>query len=207
MSLKIFVLLQLILASDSFLTPNHRAVRKPSTQIALFNFGGSAKGGAAKIPGSTKDRDNQAIAAVKAAIQNPRDPRNPLIECEFPALAALNKLGDGSLRSTLEAEDANVAFANKLVNGIAPAPFLGPKVSLIVSSAASNSFIKKAKKVKGAQLYSLRDGLPEVGKEDVCIFLTPSSRNDFQAAKSLAESSASKAVIVVNAFAKVRRSQ
>jgi hypothetical protein len=204
MLLHICLLLLLIVGSNSFSTSNFQVTQRHPTQVALFNFGGAASGGTAKIPSSTNDRDNQAIAAVKAAIQNPRDPRNPLIECEFPALVALNKLGDGSLRSTLEAEDANVAFASKLVKGIAPAPFLGPNVALVVSSSASNSFLKKAQKVKGATLFSLRDGIPEVTKEDVCIFLTPSSRNDYQAAKSLAESCAAKAVVVVNGFAKVR---
>jgi hypothetical protein len=48
--------------------------------------------------------DNQAIKAVKAAISSPRNPSLPVLECEFPPLKALNKLGDGSLRSATEAE-------------------------------------------------------------------------------------------------------
>jgi len=177
--------------------------RQSNTRLSLFNFGSSPSGGAAKIPTSTNDRDNQAISAVKAAIEKPRNPSVPLLECEFPALEALNKLGDGSLRSTLEAEDANIAFVAKLIKGIAPAPFLGPKVSLVVSSAASNSFFAKAKKVSGATLYSLKDGVPDVSSEDVCIFVTPTTRGDYQTATLLAESNKAKAVVLVNCFAKV----
>jgi len=160
-----------------------------STQTYLFNLGGaSSPGSAAKIPSSPKDRDNAAIAAVKAAISKPRNTSCPLIECEFPALSALNKLGDGSLRSSLEAEDANVAFANKLVGGIGT-PIFGPSVSLVMSSSASNAMINKVKKkVKGATVFSSKDGMPEVsGKDNVWIFLTPSSPRDYKAAASLAE--------------------
>ena len=37
-------------------------------------------------------------------MSSPKVSTFPLIECEFPILNALNKLGDGSLRSTKEAE-------------------------------------------------------------------------------------------------------
>jgi len=89
----------------------------------------------------------------------------------------------------LEAEDANVAFANKLVGGIGT-PIFGPSVSLVMSSSVSNAMINKVKKkVKGATVFSAKDGVPEVsGKDNVCIFLTPSSPRDYKAAASLAES-------------------
>ena len=160
-----------------------------SSATQTFLFGGASSGGAAKIPSSTNDRDNAAIAAVNAAIKKPRSSACPLIECEFPALTALNKLGDGSLRSTLEAEEANVKFIAKLINGVSN-PFFGPKVSLVMSSSASNALIGKVqKKVKSATLVSLKEGLPEVqGKDNICVFLTPSSPRDYQAARTLAES-------------------
>lgn len=198
------ILFLIIGLAHSFSNSRSQCTPRSFTQIALFNFGGAASGGAAKIPSSTNDRDNQAINAVKLAIEKPRDSSFPLIECEFPALAALNKLGDGSLRSTIEAENANIAFASKLVNGISP-PLFGPKVTLVISSATSKSFLDKAKKVKGATVCSLKDGLPELSPDDVCVFLTPSSRNDYEAAKSLAGSRAAKAIVVVNGFAKVSR--
>ena len=140
---------------------------------------------------------------MKAAIEKPRNSSVPLLECEFPALEAQNKLGDGSLRSTLEAEDANIAFVTKLIKGLAPAPFLGPKLSLVVSSGASSSFLSKAKKVSGVTLYSLKDGVPDVSSEDVCIFVTPTTRGDYQTATLLADSKKAKAVVLVNCFAKV----
>lgn len=203
--MKWLLLLGLLGSAVSFTASNSRATRRPSaTKAFLFNLG-AASGSTAKIPSSTNDRDNAAIAAVKAAIQKPRDPSCPLIECEFPALTALNKLGDGSLRSSLEAEDANAAFVNKLVGGLSN-PFFGPSVSLVLSSSASNALINKVqKKVKGATLYSLKEGMPDVqGKDSVCIFLTPSSQRDYQAARSLAESGCS--TVVVNASFKDQKS-
>mmetsp|Transcript_28176 Transcript_28176/g.50967 ORF Transcript_28176/g.50967 Transcript_28176/m.50967 type:complete len:293 (-) Transcript_28176:320-1198(-) len=187
--LSTLLLLGLLGSAASFATSNSRTTRQLSTtQTFLFNLG-AASGSTAKIPSSPNDRDKAAIAAVKAAIQKPRNPSCPLIECEFPALTALNKLGDGSLRSSLEAEDANAAFVNKLVSGIAT-PFFGPSVSIVMSSSASNALIKKVqKKVKGATVISAKEGMPpEVLKKDnVCIFLTPSSQKDYQAARTLAE--------------------
>jgi hypothetical protein len=52
-----------------------------------------------------QNRDKQAIDSIKAAISNPKNPSFPLIECEFPPLAELNKLGDGSLRSANQVDD------------------------------------------------------------------------------------------------------
>ncbi len=174
------------------------------TELHLFGSGASG-GRYARIPKSTNDRDNQAISSIKIAIQKSRSLSYPYIECEFPVLNALNKLGDGSLRSTLEAEEANIAFVNKVVKGLAPAPFLGPNVSLLVSGSASNSFLSKVKKnMKGSIVYSLKDGFPDVSKDEVCIFVTPSSRGDFQAAKALVESGTP--VVVINAFAKDQKS-
>lgn len=161
-------------------------------------FGGSAS--VPKIPSSPKDRDNQAIGAVKAAIASPKTAGFPLIECEFPPLQALNKLGDGSLRSANEVDKANLDFCNKLLRSISPLPF-GPKTWLLMSSAASNSFLKKAQSTVGDGVYSLRDGLPPVEANNVCVLLSPSSRNDYQAAQSLA--SAGTPVVIVNGFAKV----
>lgn len=189
----------------SFTAPSIRATPQPSaTQTYLFNFGGTSSGSTAKIPSSTNDRDNAAIAAVKAAVQKPRNSACPLVECEFPALQALNKLGDGSLRSSLEAEDANVQFINKLIGGISN-PVFGPKVTLVMSSSASNALINKVqKKVKGATLFSLKEGVPDVqGKKDsICVFLTPSSKKDYQIASQLAESGCP--TVIVNGSFKVR---
>lgn len=72
--------------------------------MAMFDFGAS-NSKTAKIPLSIGDRNIQAISGIKAAIKNTRG--IPLIECEFPPLEKLNKLGDGSLRSALEAEEVS----------------------------------------------------------------------------------------------------
>ena len=192
------VVLSFTLPSNILIQPTHRLSSSTTTQTYLF---GSSS---AKIPSSQSERDNAAIASIKSAISNPRIKSFPLIECEFPALSALNKLGDGSLRSSLEAEDANVAFVNKLVGGIST-PFFGPSISLVISSSSSNAFINKVqKKVKGATLISLKDGsIPGIleKKDNVCIFLTPSSPKDYQAARTLAEYGL--ATVLVNGSFKV----
>jgi hypothetical protein len=205
-----------------FLVPNvfpfyltkHRNVVTTKTHHFLFNFNtkpsssANTTGGAAKIPSGTKDRNTQAINGIKAAIKYPRTPSLPLIECEFPVLEALNKLGDGSLRSALEAEDANISFVQQLVKGISPgAPLIGPKVLVVVSSSASKSFLSRVQQIKGtSNVCSLKDGIPtnDLSKDDICIFITPSAKGDYQAAVKLAESQFVKAVIIVNGFAKVR---
>lgn len=139
----------------------------------------------------------------------------PLIECEFPALASLNKLGDGSLRSTIEAEDANIKFVQALVQGLKPFDLVGPDVVLVAGSAASNSFLKKVQKVKGVKsVYSLKNKQEgeelmqalALTKETVCVYVTPSSRTDYQSAKRLAEGGSCKAVVIINAFAKDQKS-
>jgi len=142
-----------------------------SSSSSLFAFKSNVK-----IPSSTSERDNQAIQAIKAAIDDktPKDPSSssslPLIECEFPVLKDLNKLGDGSLRSTIEAETANLAFVSKLMQALTPPPIpllfpSSPKISILVSSSASKSFLAKTKstllqnKDKGGRIniYSLRE--------------------------------------------------
>ena len=95
-----------------------------------------------------------------------------------------------------------MAFANKLVNGIAT-PFIGPKVCLVMSSSASDALVGKVeKKVRGATLHSLKEGMPALGKGGVCVFLTPSSQRDYQAARTLAKSGC--ATVLVNGSFKVR---
>jgi len=187
-----------------------------SSRLGLFDLGflsGGSGGSAASIPSTTSARDKIAIDSCKNAIANPRDKNFPLIELEFPALAALNKLGDGSLRSTVEAEEANLAFVSKLIGGIAPSfnPFAGAKVTLALSASSTNNFRSKAEtiaKKTGATLVSASSPslTQEVGSDGICVFVTPSSRNDYMAAQNLAKSGAVKAVVLVNAFAKDPRS-
>ena len=181
--------------ATAFIAPQQQSRNAATTQLNLFGPSG------AKVPTSPNERDSMAIGAIKAAINKPKTPGFGLIECEFPPLAALNRLGDGSLRSAKEVDTANLAFAKKLVSGIAPLPMMGPKVWLLMSASAPGSLVTGAKKA-GGTLHSLRDGLPEVAKSDVCVLLAPSSRPDYEAAQRLA--SKCKAVVLVNGFAKVR---
>ena len=77
-------------------------------------------------------------------------------------------------------------------------------MNVILSSSSSNALVKKVeKKVKGTKIYSLKEGLPEVnGKDEVCVFLTPSSQKDYQVARMLAENGVS--TVLVNGSFKVK---
>ena len=114
-SLQILAFLSTIHISNSFIihtnnihgnvirsNSKNRHVSIISRRISLFNNEGNVK-----IPKSTKERDNQAIQSIQKAISAPRNKNFPLIECEFPPLSSLNKLGDGSLRSTIEVEEVS----------------------------------------------------------------------------------------------------
>ena len=163
-------------------------------------FGGLASP-VPKIPTSPNGRDRDAIAAIKASISSPKTAGFPLIECEFPPLESLNKLGDGSLRSANKVEQANLQFCSKLLGSISPLPFGGPTTFLLMSSAASNNFLQKAKSSVGGNVCSLRDGIPAAKANSVYVLLSPSSRTDYQAAQTLA--SDGNPVVIVNGFAKV----
>lgn len=175
----------------------------------MFGFGGGGSSSSVSIPSSPAARDSQAINAIKAAIDSPKDPSFPLIECEFPALQALNKLGDGSLRSTLEAEEANLSFTTKALKSLAPLPFMGPKTWLLVSSSASNSFLRNAAakaKSCGASIHSLKEGPPSVGSGDICVLVTPSTKSDYLIAQNVAAGGDAAALVIVNGFAKDAKS-
>jgi len=205
LSLSLLLLLAMLLEPCSSFSTNptipQKTQQQTQSQLFLFNFP-SGGGGGAKAPTSTANRDSTAINAIKSALQKPRNPKCPLVECEFPALAALNKLGDGSLRSATEAEDANIAFASKLCTKVG-SPF-GPKVNLVVSSSASRSFMDKVqKKVKGASICSVKD-LASASVSGTSVFLTPSSKADYQEARKLAEDGC--ATVIVNALFKDQKS-
>ena len=116
-------------------------------------------------------------------------------------LANLNKLGDGSLKSATDAEDANIAFVAKLCSQVGN-PLFGPKVNLIISSSASRNFIDKVKKkVKGVTINIASSSSSTNTSSGVCVFLTPSSKTDYQEARKLAEAGCS--TVIVNGLFKV----
>lgn len=148
--------------------------------------------------------DNQAIVSVKAAITSPRTPSFPLIECEFPPLSSLNKLGDGSLRSANEVDTSNIEFCPKLIRAISPIEPWGPKIWLVTSQTSTNTFLQKIKtklRSTNALIHSLKEGLPALKSRDICVFITPSISQDYSCAKEIAMNGNS--IIIVNGYAKV----
>uniref|UniRef100_A0A7S2PB79 DUF1995 domain-containing protein n=1 Tax=Leptocylindrus danicus TaxID=163516 RepID=A0A7S2PB79_9STRA len=181
--------------------------RTTSSNLQMI-FGASSGGGKVEIPKDSSARDRQAIAGIKAAMGS--SSASSLLECEFPVLEQLNKLGDGSLRSAKEAEQANLDFVMKLIKELKPFPFLGPRVWLMTSSASSKSFDSAAamkSKAAGAVYHSLRNGLPtDLDGGDIVLLLNPSSRGDYSAAKTVAFSEVSPSVVIINGFAKDQKS-
>ncbi|KAL7562519.1 hypothetical protein ACA910_008226 [Epithemia clementina (nom. ined.)] len=168
----------------------------------IFGLGG---GDTPKIPTSTTDRANRAIASIQRALASPKNRAFPMIECEFPPLGSLNKLGDGSLRSSQEVDRANLEFGQKLIGAIS-LPLIGSEVCLMISSAAPAGFLQQAKSIAGSKCRSLREGAPtKLSPNAVCVLLAPSTRTDYEIAKSLVQTNRNK-VVIVNGFAKDRDS-
>jgi len=206
----IFSLWALAGGVEAFAAPASTLARHhiTGTALNLFNFGGGGSagaGGASSVPKSPAARDSQAIGSIKAALASPKNSSFRLVEAEFPVLAALNKLGDGSLRSAKEAEAANLQFALKLAKSIS-IPFVGPKVYVVTSSTASGSFAASAAKKAAASVISLKDGLPDFDATDIVIFLTPSTNADYRTAESTATSGTVGGVIIINGYAKDAKS-
>lgn len=102
---------------------------------------------------------------------------------------------------------ANFAFAAKLVKSLSPLPFLGPDVYLLLSAAASQRVVGKARRsMKGAKYVgSLKDGVPgSFQKGDVVVMISPCISQDYQAAAQLAQDGVSGGVVLINGLAKVR---
>jgi hypothetical protein len=142
---------------------------------------------------------------VKAAMANPLVPSCRCIECEFPALAALNKLGDGSLRSAMLVDDANLAAALSIAKSFLPYPFGPPKVWLVPSRSSSQrlqSAVTKQWPRDGVHLFDTDGPFLPVKSRDVCIFVSPSNSADYETVKRLTTNG--NVVVAVNGQAKVR---
>ncbi|MGK3754442.1 MAG: hypothetical protein ACI8RD_006751 [Bacillariaceae sp.] len=201
------------LSSSSFSVSSSSSLSVSSSSSSLLVL--AAANTAASIPSSTDIRDKQAIDSTKKAIERPRNTNFPLIELEFPPLQSLNKLGDGSLRSAIEVDDANLKFVSKLIKSIS-FDVLNPfsaikKVTLVISSSSTNSFRTKAQKIagKGIDVIDSSQVSDDNGNGGmVYIFISPSSRGDYMMAQQLAKTNnnSCKGVVIVNGFAKAPNS-
>ena len=168
---------------STFFLPLLLFIASPKSVAAFF-----PSGSAPRIPTTNAVRDQQAIDSIKKAIQDGKK----LIECEFPPLSQLNKLGDGSRQSMQLVQDANMKFANKLAKSVAFPPLIGPTVCLMTSNSAGRL----------PSVYSLRDGPPTfLTPKDVAILVEPTSPLDYKTAQTL-----TCPVIIINGIAKTRDS-
>jgi len=154
-----------------------------------------------------------AIDATRKAMDRPRNPSFPLIELEFPPLEQLNKLGDGSLRSALDVDDANIKFVGKLVTNISFSmkinPFFSPikQICLVLSSSATTKVLVIDSSSSSLSLNDSDNNNNNNNDGIVYIFVSPSSKKDYMMAQQLAQQRKQQqsnvhAVIIVNGFAK-----
>jgi hypothetical protein len=123
-------------------------------------------------------------------------------------LDALNKLGDGSLQSSILVDDANLRFCQQLLQALGSPLNFGKTGAtwLVLSSTATNRLTLAAQKIC-RQVYSLKSGQSQQQqdakprKSDVCIVLSPSVSADYEAAHRLATDGVK--VVLVNGLAKV----
>lgn len=173
-------------------------VARPHSGFSFDLFSGSNK-----VPTNANSRNRQAIASIQRAVQNPKTPSFKLIECEFPVLDNLNKLGDGSLASSMQADAANLQFCSSLCVALQGLPLVGNFCWLLTSASATNRFYQAASK-KVSNLHSLKNGLPNLKSRDICVLACPSSATDYQLAEQMALNG--NTVVVVNGFAKTQKS-
>lgn len=162
----------------------------------IHSFGNSRP----RIPTSPAQRNNQMAQAVAAAVRAPRSPSLRLIECEFPAVSALNKLGDGSLQSAQAVENANIAACVRLVQTLSFPPIVSPPVSVVLSRTATQRCIEQVQRQCPQVVVSAKTNIRPQPR-DVLVFLTPAGSADYQEAKRLAMNG--NTVVLVNGFAKV----
>jgi hypothetical protein len=168
-------------------------------------FGNIGSSGSTKVPVTTKERDRQAIAAIQTAMSKPKTPGFKLIECEFPPLAALNKLGDGSLQSANQVDAANISFAAQLSRSLS-IPLVGPTATLLLGTAATQGLRQKAQKAYPVVESLQKGSLPNnIDKSSIYVFVAPSSTKDYSLAETIARDYGA-TVILVNGFAKTQKS-
>jgi hypothetical protein len=187
------------------ITAPARRRRRPATRLSFILFPLGRTDAAAVVPTTVAVRNRDMADAVKAAMANPLVPSCRCIECEFPALAALNKLGDGSLRSAMLVDDANLAAALSIAKSFLPYPFGPPKVWLVPSRSSSQrlqSAVTKQWPRDGVHLFDTDGPFLPVKSRDVCIFVSPSNSADYETVKRLTTNG--NVVVVVNGQAKVR---
>lgn len=99
-------------------------------------------------------------------------------------------------------EQANFAFAKKLVQAINPLPIWGPKTWVLVSGGTATASSKLL--AKSANVHNMQAGLPNAAKGDLCVWITPSNAKDYVAAAGLAAKGVT--VVLVNGLFKDPRS-
>eukprot|EP00980_Cylindrotheca_fusiformis_P007523 scaffold1561_cov129-Cylindrotheca_fusiformis.AAC.15 len=200
------LLLSCLFRETDSLVVQQRISYAHDVSLSMGLFGGGS--GISTIP-SPSNRDKQAIDSIKAAVNKPKTPSFPLVECDFPPLAELNKMGDGSQRSANQVDDANLAFTAKLVQSLTGLPMIGPNVVLLTSASAPSSFLNKAKNIvkKASYVGSLKDGIPDsVEKGSIAVLVSPSSAQDYTTASKIASDGVVRSIVVVNGVAKGQKS-
>ncbi|CBJ27451.1 conserved unknown protein [Ectocarpus siliculosus] len=163
---------------------HHRRQHQRETVRCFFSFGGGAKKGP---PANYDAIAAQAIAAVQAGLKS----GEKAMEVEFPPLASLNKINDGSAKNRRLARENTLSFAKKLVGAI------GKSKKAYVVCCQPGAKADFGIGVRGAA--DVRDinakNLPPAKAGDVVVVVTPADQGQWKLAKKMAETTT---VVIVN---------
>ncbi|CAN0184305.1 unnamed protein product [Pylaiella littoralis] len=164
---------------------HHRQHQRQRETVRCF-FGLS--GGAKKGPPANYDAiASQAIAAVQAGLKS----GERAMEVEFPPLASLNKINDGSAKNRRLARDNTLAFAKKLVGAVGR----GKKVYVVCCQpGAVDDFGKGAGGAADVRALNAKN-LPPAKSGDVIVVVTPADQSQWKLARTMAETAT---VVIVN---------
>ncbi|CAM9309029.1 unnamed protein product [Scytosiphon promiscuus] len=167
----------------------HASSRDPrrGTVRCFFGLGG---GGVKKGPPANYEAiASQAIAAVQAGLKG----GERAMEVEFPPLASLNKINDGSAKNRQLARDNTLAFAKKLVGAIGKG---SKKVYLVCCQPGAMNALGKGSIGGAADVRNLEaKNLPPATSADVVVLVTPADQSQWKLARTMAETAT---VIIVN---------
>ncbi|CAM9498462.1 unnamed protein product [Chrysoparadoxa australica] len=144
-------------------------------------------------PKDFKAIHSQAIGAVQAGLSKGLD----RLEVEFPPLASLNKMGDGSAKNRGLMLKSNCDFVKKLAGSLA----LTRKVWLIACDASGLQELQRLSVTAlpgRIEVSSLRDA--DVCRGDVAVVLAPADVEQWKQAKRLSTEAGAKVVICNGLF-------
>jgi len=143
------------------------------------------------VPSSYDAIHQQAIDSVVAGLQAGLR----RMEVEFPPIAQVNKLSDGSKSSEALVRRANVGFLAKVVEAMSRS---ASTVWVLCGDGLTKQEVDKARLPPNARTQLIKDGAPPCSPGDVILVHPPSDSKQWSAASAMASSAP---VVVINGYA------